>query len=374
MTTLPESYEQSRERFRSRLSAVQAIWPAARLESHPIPAPDGDPDLTIDTIRAEGLSSCERLLVISTGEHGIEGYVGSAMLELFFEEYLPRLDPQNTGILLVHAVNPWGMKHWRRTNPAGVDLNRNFIGSDFSRLESFNPDYPRLALFLSPAKRLGLLWQEKLLFSVGALRALAYFGVRRVREAALMGQYCQADGIYFGGKALQPETQTMMRLYAGAFENYLQIVHLDMHTGYGPRHQMTLVTSPHEGRSAAEISRCYGIPRVAAANPDEFYAIQGDMIDWEYVWLASHHSSARIFAATCEFGTYGDSLLARARSLRITVFKNQLNLYGANLAGRTWVDAEYRELYCPSASDWFEKAQADARQTFDGILKYENFL
>ena len=83
-------------------------------------------------------------------------------------------------------------------------------------------------------------------------------------------------------RKLQPETAALMDVYRQGFAGYKEIVHLDMHTGYGPRDQMTLVTSPHEKRSAAEITARFGAPRVAAANPDEFYTMQGDMIDWEY--------------------------------------------------------------------------------------------
>lgn len=374
MITIPESYEQARERFRSRLPALQAAWPRARLEVHTLPASDGDRDLSIDSIRADGLAGNERLLVFTTGEHGIEGYLGSAMLELFLEEYLPRLNPQTTGILLVHAINPWGMKHWQRNNAASVDLNRNFIGAEFAALEDYNPGYSRLASFLSPAKRLGPRRLESLLFMDQTIHALVRFGARGLREAALNGQYRRPKGIYYGGQGLQVETGIVMGLYADAFNRYEQIVHLDIHTGYGPRNQMTLVTSPHERMNAVEITKRYGVPRVAACNPDEFYNIQGDMIDWEYSWMAQNHPSARFFAATCEFGTYGDSTLAALRSLRTTVFKNQVNHFGASPADQAWVDAEYRELYLPSEPEWFAKAQTDARQTFEGVLKAEGFV
>ena len=110
-----------------------------------------------------------------------------------------------------------------------------------------------------------------------------------------------------------------MNVYRQGFAGYKEIVHLDMHTGYGPRDQMTMVTSPHEKRSAAEITARFGAPRVAAANPDEFYTMQGDMIDWEYQLVIKEFPGIEFFAATCEFGTYGDSTLQAARSLRTTI-------------------------------------------------------
>ena len=102
--------------------------------------------------------------------------------------------------------------------------------------------------------------------------------------------------------------------------------------------------------------------------------MHGDMIDWEYELVKKEFPETRYFGAACEFGTFGESILAGARSLRITVFKNQANLFGGNPAALAWVEQEYRELYLPSAPDWYEKAQADARQTFDGVLGTEGYL
>jgi hypothetical protein len=368
---IPASYEQSRTRFRARADSIRTRWPASRLISQALPY---EADLTTDWISADALASKEKLFVLTTAQHGIEGYVGSAVQEVFIDEYLPRLDPQTTGILLVHAINPWGMKYWKRTNPNNVDLNRNFISGDFAALAATNPDYPKLASYLSPQKALDNLTLEKLLFFDQTMHQMVLFGPRRVREAALMGQYVFPKGIYFGGQELQPETRVMMDLYRSAFAGYKQIVHLDMHTGYGPRTQMTLVNSPREKMSAAETTARYGTPRVAAANPEEFYTMQGDMIDWEYELVNKEFPQAHFFGATCEFGTFGESMLAGARSLRITVFKNRLNQFGADTSSAAWAEQEYRELYCPAEPAWLTKAQADARQTFDGILGTEGYL
>ena len=76
-----------------------------------------------------------------------------------------------------------------------------------------------------------------------------------------------------------------------------------------------------------------------------------------------------------EFGTFGDSLLERIRSLRAMVFENQLHSFGAvNEASAEAIRREFRELYFPSQPAWREKALADGRQAFEGILRLYGLL
>ena len=67
----PETYEASRGRFRNNLSAVQSMWPQAKLFQHKLA---GDEDLTIDWIYSETLESNEKVLLFTTAEHGVEGH------------------------------------------------------------------------------------------------------------------------------------------------------------------------------------------------------------------------------------------------------------------------------------------------------------
>lgn len=371
MAHIPTSYIESRERFRAWLEPIRRAWTAAQLETRPLP---GHANLTTDWISAPPTERRERLLVLSTGLHGIEGYVGAAVLDVFFEEFLPRLDPRTSGLLIIHAINPWGMQHRKRTNPNNVDLNRNFISGPFDALRDFNPDYTPLSRFLNPPGPAKSIPLTRLGFAAQAIGMIARYGVPRIREAALMGQYRQPEGIYFGGSSLQEETIQMMTLYETAYIGYTNIIHLDMHTGYGPRDQMTVVASPLEERSAADLMRDYHLPLVAAATPEAFYTMQGDMTDWQYKLIREKFPQTRFFGAAFEFGTFGDSLLAGVRSLLITVLKNQSNLYGADPRSADWIEQEYGELYCPSDPRWLEKAFSDARQALEGILGAEGLL
>jgi len=368
----PSSYEGSRARFREQLDRVRRLWPDARLLNHPV---GGDESLTIDWIEADALASQNRLLVFTTGEHGIEGYVGSAMLQVFMDEYLAQLDPHSTGLLLVHAINPWGMQHRRRTNAANVDLNRTFLSQAEAFDPSFNPEYARLTPLLLPQGPIRNLSLSSLAFAIKLAWSLIALRPQTLRKATLLGQYRFPKGVYYGGTTWQEETRTLMELYRTHIGLYYHVVHLDMHAGYGPRYQMSLVNSWMEPRDSRQLEREFAYPLVVKSNPTEFYSIQGDMIDFVYALTKTEFPGKRLYATSFEFGTLGDSTLAVLRSLRAKILENQLCWYGtANPDIRRRVERDFGELYFPTEARWRYKAVADARLAFEGILRAEGFF
>jgi len=361
----PSSYAESRDRFRLSLGLLSSNWPGARLETHPLNA---DPSLSIDWLWAEPPKK-ENLVILSTGEHGIEGYVGAAMLKLFIEEFAPRLNSENTGLLLVHAINPWGMEHHRKVNENSVDLNRNFV-FDGNFDPSINPDYQALGFLLTPRRPVRPFALENLSFWGRVLRALLTLGIGRVSTATLLGQYHTPDGFFYGGTKYEESTAVLMNLYRRALAEYEQVIHMDMHTGYGPRYQMSVIVPPLETLSSAEFSRKFGYPLVQKIDASEFYAISGDMGEYVYRLRQAHFPYKRLFACGFEFGTFGESLPARIRSLRAMVLENQLHWHGAvNEAAEQAVRREFEALYFPSEPRWRRKALADGRQAFEGILR-----
>lgn len=367
----PESYEASRARFRENLPLIQERWPAAQLAQHALP---GDEGMTIDWIHSPATQRNQRVFILTIGEHGIEGYVGSAMQQRFIEKYLPRLDATNTGLLFVHAINPWGMKHRRRTNANNVDLNRNFVYDPADIDPGFNPDSLKIDAFLHPRRPLRSFAWSQLPFGGRLLGNIIKMGLKEFRATALLGQYHNPQGIHYGGSEYQEETRLLMNLYRQALQDYDQILHLDMHTGYGPRYQMSLVNSVFESGNSHEFARRFDYPLVVAANPEEFYAIRGDMVDYLYMLWQKEFPQKRLYANAFEYGTYGDSFMAALRSMRTMVFENRAFCQGApGLRTQARVARAIGELFAPEEDDWRAKAVADADQAFEGILKAEGF-
>jgi hypothetical protein len=368
----PATYEAARSRFRDSLGAIRHRWPDARLGAHRVQAGEG---LTIDWIEARPTVSLDRLLLVTTGEHGIEGYAGSAVLQFLTEEFLPALDPSRVGLFLLHTINPWGMQHRRRTNAANVDLNRNFLSPTEPFDPAANPSYARLDPLLSPTGPVRHFSRSRLAFYARLLREAVRLGVASFREAALVGQYRFPRAIHYGGDRLQEETQTFCGLLDGQLSLYSRILHLDVHTGYGPRLGMLVVTSAHESRSSGELARAFGYPSVVKATASEFYRIQGDMIDFAYALAHERHPNKPFFAASFEYGTIGESLAAEVLSLHVMVLENQLHHYGAasaDLADR--IRRDFDALFAPDDPAWRHQAIVSARQAFQGILTAEGYL
>ena len=371
LSLFPEKYEESRERFRQNLATVQKRWPNTKLSHHRL---SGDEDLTIDWIHSDALDKNEKTLIFTTGEHGVEGYVGSAIQQRFIMNYLSRLDPRTTGLLLIHAINPWGMKHHRRVNANNVDLNRTFLW-DETFDPNFNPNYGLLNAFLNPDQPVKSLTSGNITFYTNLIWKLITKGLPALKLAILIGQYRYSQGLYYGGEDYQEETQTLINLYRKTFSAYDQILHLDMHTGYGPRYQMSLVNSALETRTSREFVKRFDYPLVVAANPKEFYAIRGDMIDYVYALRQHEFPEKKIYATSFEFGTLGDDIKGQTGSPRAMMFENRLYWHGAvndKLAER--IKHDFEELFNPAATDWRAKAVADADRAFIGILKAECYL
>jgi len=367
MTSLiPQSYEASRERFRSSLGRIALRWPSSWIETHAIE--EGEGDLSIDVLHAPATGQAQHMLVVTTGEHGIEGFVGSAILELAIREVLPALDPVTTSLCLVHAINPWGMKHQQRTNAANVDLNRNFVMS-WGSVPGVNDGYRSLLSTFQPEGPMPSIWWNRLLLT-GKTMSLAVAGKSgMLRQALLAGQYEEQAGLYYGGIEWQPETQVMRRVIDDCLNAAPHLVHIDLHTGYGPRDLMSVVNSELDPVPSTQWAKRIDYPNVVATTPVEFYHMEGDMIDYIYRTRAAGAATTPVYATCFEFGCLGDSLLAQIDSLWRAVANNRLRQHGAASDGiADAVRRLWREAYCPSEPSWEEHAHGNALRAFRGIL------
>jgi hypothetical protein len=218
------NYTEARERFLAAAATAAAVLEAFQ---HPTRGPDGAA-LYCD-IAWLGPRHAERVLVMLSGTHGVEGFCGSgAQIDWLRRGEGSRL-PNGTAALLVHAVNPYGFAWLRRVTHENVDLNRNWL--DFAGSLPDNPGYDELADALCP-----FAWTDDSLNATGATLAayVARHGFPALQQAVSGGQYRHPSGIFYGGSAPTWSRRTQTAIFREWLAPARQVAIIDFHSGLGP--------------------------------------------------------------------------------------------------------------------------------------------
>ena len=361
-----ESFHTNYEQIRAHLQELTGEL-GVEIFSHPIDEGDG---LFIDSFYLPSTGEKTNLIVLTTGVHGMEGYIGSVMLDVFFEEVYPTLDTGNTGVLVVANVNPYGMKYYRRYNENNVDLNRNFI-LDWENFDlASNKEYPKVDTFLGPTGRIGNgLWHE-VGFYLSLGKTAITDGAGTISDALLTGQYEYPQGVYYGGAGDESSTVYLKDVFGQCLDStYENIVHIDIHSGYGPRYNMVIFNSVYETMNEAESQESFGYDYIIAYDSESFYATTGDTTDFFYRLAEQKQSNATLFSTCFEFGTIGDAFFDTILSLKYTIDENRNHWYPTdNDTSAEIVRQNYMELYYPTETAWREKTIADFKAAALGVL------
>ncbi|MGZ4999685.1 MAG: DUF2817 domain-containing protein, partial [Methylomonas sp.] len=207
--------------------------------------PDGE-SLVTDTAWI-GSDNADRVVVLIAGTHGIEGFAGSAiqidLLGLLADGKW--LMPDNSALLLIHALTPWGYAWLRRCDGDGVDLNRNAV--DFSAPLPANPDYDRLrpALFLEDVE------QRRQAFAEYSRR----FGREALEKAISGGQYRDPDGPFYGGQGPAHGRRVCEALIDRYALGERRLAVIDLHTGLGPYGYGEIICDHDPNSAGAGVAR-----------------------------------------------------------------------------------------------------------------------
>lgn len=137
-----QSYDEARSKFCEAAKVAGAKLETLRLNSRQ----HQDKFLSTD-IAWLGNPNPRKIILHSSGLHGIEGFAGSA-IQTYILNNPPPLNSENA-LVVVHCLNPYGMMCLRRVNDANVDLNRNFLLSNDEYIGS--PDiYSKINYLLNP--------------------------------------------------------------------------------------------------------------------------------------------------------------------------------------------------------------------------------
>lgn len=360
------SFYNSYEEIRAHLQELTGEL-GVEISSYAIDEGDG---LYIDSFYLPSTAEQTNLIVLTTGVHGIEGYIGSVMLDVFFAEIYPSLDSADTGVLVVANVNPYGMKYFRRYNENNVDLNRNFILDWDSFDLSSNKEYPKVDTFLGPTGRIGNGFWHEVGFYLSLGKTAITDGAGTISDALLTGQYEYPQGVYYGGTGDEAATVYLKDVFSQCLDSsYENIVHIDIHSGYGPRYNMVIFNSVFETMSEAETREAFGYDFIIAHDSEDFYATTGDTTDFFYRLAEQKQAGAELFSTCFEFGTIGDAFFDTILSLKYTIDENRNHWYPTdNAASARIVHENYMELFYPTETAWREKTVADFKTATMGVL------
>jgi len=344
-------YAEARGKF---LAAAAAAGVPVQSYRNPAPGPGGQP-LCTDVARL-GPANAEKVVIVASSTHGVEGFAGSPAQIAWLRAKRPL--PPRVGMVLVHAINPYGFAWLSRVNEDNIDINRNFI--DHGNRHPANPLYDAVAAAVLPAE-----WDRPAAASLeAALGALAKSHGPMAPLQAFSGQYDHPDGVFYGGRQPCWSNRTLAEIVRQHLPQAKLVAYIDMHTGLGPYgygeainyHQIDSpeyragfrwygpsLTSPHAGTAASPVNSGKTGYGVAAALPD-----------------------ALVSCTTLEFGTY------RNRPLAAIAADGWLRARGRAESdlGRA-IKREMRDAFYPDRDDWKElvavRSAQVMRQAVEGL-------
>jgi hypothetical protein len=218
------SYAQARSRF---LAAAGTAGLHVECKPHPLKGRDGE-ELAMDVAR-DGHPNADKLLIVSSACHGVEGFCGSGMQTAALQDGQWREHAGRLGVavLYVHALNPYGFSHIRRATHENVDLNRNF--HDFSKPLPVNEDYRDIQPLLLPEE-----WPPSPANSAAIGSYIATHGEAAFQAAITRGQHEFPDGLFFGGTQPTWSNLALREVLRTHGRRAGRIAWIDIHTGLGP--------------------------------------------------------------------------------------------------------------------------------------------
>jgi hypothetical protein len=253
-------------------------------------------ELSID-ICMLGDSSANKLLLSTSGIHGVEGYPGSAIQLYTMKEIEKNGIPEGVVVAFVHALNPWGMAWLRRVNETNSDLNRNFLSPNEEYLGE-PEDYSKVNHLINPSKppsKSGKIFTMEMLFHI------LKHGMRRTKQAIAEGQYTRPEALQFGGEGLQQGPKLFLTWLEGVLGDIDNIMAIDLHTGLGKSGQDTLLLNPGYSQDEIEIMKERFGKRIASLDSSSIaYKTRGDL----HQGLMTRWPDKDWTCITQEFGTY----------------------------------------------------------------------
>ncbi len=248
------TYQEARDKFLTYVCDKQHIAKKKVIELKKVLSPNKE-KLYIDIVYF-GNKNATKLLVHTSGVHGVEGFAGSAIQSFIIKNRLKKID-KDVAIVFVHIVNPYGMSWGRRVNENNVDLNRNITNN---KGDKCHPIYHKLNDFLNPKSEP---WNWNLSFFINAAISKIKYNPTDLKNAIASGQNVYPNGLFFSGMSRISEIKrkkivddpklsdfkntfndeqyvgieqgpiAIIKYIKSIFKEVKNVVHIDVHTGLG---------------------------------------------------------------------------------------------------------------------------------------------
>lgn len=315
--------------------------------------------LSID-VAYSGPADAPALLVLTSGTHGAEGYCGSGCQIALMNDaaLLRKAHVAGIGVLLVHALNPYGFSYGHRTNEENIDLNRNFC--DFTAALPVNPHYDALHPYLIPAS-----WPP----GEDNARAIQEFivtqGEQAYRDGMMKGQYAHADGLFYGGRAASWSNRSLREIFRQYGRPRNRIAWIDYHTGLGPYGHAEKIFVQANGPDYLRAREWWGRDVVAIFDSDSSTVdVRGTLVQ---AMLEECAAVPELTFLALEYGTAPlDEVFTALRADRWLA-----NRPDVDPARRQALKAAHRAAFYPESDDWkgavIGQSRATLLQTIYGL-------
>jgi hypothetical protein len=346
------TYREARARF---LEVARARGATVESHVHPLKGAEGE-EIAMDTALI-GAADTSCLFIVSSGTHGPEGFSGSAcQLGLLHDPLLQRATEGSIAVLLIHAVNPYGFSHLKRTNEENIDLNRNF--NDFSQPYPANPVYEEVHDLLIPKA-----WPPSAANEEKLAAAMARLAGQRAPGIS-SGQAVHPDGLFYCGTAPAWSNRTVRAILRAHGSQRRHIAWIDVHTGLGPYGHGEKIFGRHSSETLARAQAWWGRDLIVSTmaesvSPRTMGHITG--------CAPEECPGVAITPTTLEYGTLPNPAVRRA-------LRGEAWLAGhpeAPDALRTEIRRAARDAFYVDADDWkgmiLGQFRAYALQTINGL-------
>lgn len=293
------------------------------------------------------------VVVVIAGTHGVEGFVGSAVQIDLIQRLAGNSLGDDTALLLIHGLTPWGYAWSRRCDADGVDLNRNCV--DFAVPLPQNLDFDRLRPILYEADA-GQRWQ---LFDDFARQ----FGRVALEQAISGGQYSDPLAPFFGGFAQAHGRLVCEDLIERYALRQRRLAVIDLHSGLGPYGYGEIICDhAPDSSGAVTAQRWYGDAVTLPLAGTSHSVPKLGLLD--YLWHDVMGDDSCYI--TLEFGSYSTE-----RLFEVLLQDHLLWAQTGNEAQRRQHAEQMRLHFCPDDPAWRElvlfRARQVIRQAIEGI-------